>query len=67
VEAWEYILQDQQGPATRWEWKGWKPYDGIQLASERVNTKDKRRILFPVLDVPATVADSVFSSPEVPR
>lgn len=67
VEAWEYVLQDQQGAPTRWEWKGWKPYGGIQLAPERLNAKDKRRILFPVLDVPASLADSVFSSPEVPR
>jgi hypothetical protein len=67
VEGWEYVLQDQQGPPTRWEWKGWRPYGNIQLAPERVNAKDKRRILFPVLDAPASLADSVFSSPEPPR
>jgi hypothetical protein len=63
VERWEYVLQGEKGPATRWEWRGWKAYDGIKLAPERVNEKAKRRILFPVLDVPATIPDAVFESP----
>ncbi len=67
VEGWEYVLQDQKGPPTRWAWSGWRAYAGIQLAAERVNEKDRRRILFPVLDAPATVADGVFSSPDAPR
>jgi plasmid maintenance system killer protein len=67
VDRWEYILQDEKGPATRWEWRGWKGLGRIQLAPERVSGKGNRRILFPVLDVPATIADAVFTSPEAPR
>ncbi len=63
VERWEYILQDEKGPATRWDWKGWTAYGKVQLAAERVNEKAKRRILFPVLDLPASMADAVFTQP----
>jgi len=63
VDRWEYVLQGEKGPATRWEWKGWKAYGGIQLAPERVGEKAKRRILFPVLDVPASIPDAVFETP----
>ncbi len=67
VDRWDYILQDEKGPPTRWEWRGWKRFGGIQLAPERVNEKTKRRILFPVLDVPAAIVDTVFTSPEAVR
>ncbi|HET7291085.1 MAG TPA: hypothetical protein VFM88_01545 [Vicinamibacteria bacterium] len=67
VDRWEYILQDEKGPATRWDWRGWKRFGGIQLAPERVSDKTKRRILFPVLDVPAAIPDAVFTSPEAVR
>lgn len=60
VNRWEYVLQGEKGSPTRWDWKGWKAYGGIHLAPERVNEKDKRRILFPVLDVPASIPDAVF-------
>lgn len=63
VDRWEYILQDEKGPATRWDWRGWKSYGGIKLAPERVNAKAKRRILFPVLDVPAAIPDAMFEAP----
>lgn len=64
VERWEYVLQGEKGSPTRWDWKGWKAHGAIQLAPERVNEKDKRRILFPVLDVPASIDDAVFNSPD---
>jgi hypothetical protein len=67
VDRWEYILQDGQGPATRWEWRGWKRFGGIQLAPERVSEKTRDRILFPVLDAPLAIADAVFTSPEQVR
>jgi hypothetical protein len=67
VDRWEYILEGEKGPATRWEWRGWKRFGAIQLAPERLSEKTKRRILFPVLDVPATIADAVFTSPEPVR
>lgn len=67
VDRWEYILEGEKGPAARWEWRGWKRFGGIQLAPERVSEKTKRRILFPVLDAPATIPDVVFASPEAVR
>jgi hypothetical protein len=66
VDRWEYVLQGEKGPATRWEWRGWKAYGGIKLAPERVNEKAKRRILFPVLDVPASMPDALFEAPSGP-
>jgi plasmid maintenance system killer protein len=62
VDRWEYVLQDEKGGPTRWEWRGWRAYGAIQLAPERINEKAKRRILFPVLDVPASIPDTVFES-----
>ena len=56
-----------EGPATRWEWRGWKRVGGIQLAPERVSEKTRDRILFPVLDAPQAIADAVFTSPEQVR
>jgi len=63
VDRWEYILKGGPGPATRWDWKGWRRYGGIMLAPERLNPKDGARIHFPVLEVPETVPDSTFAEP----
>jgi hypothetical protein len=64
VDRWEFILQDQkpEGPPTRFEWSGWKKFGPIMLAADRMNEKDKTRIYFPTLDVPANVPDTVFTS-----
>lgn len=63
VDRWEFVLKGADTPPVPWNWSGWKPYGSIQLADERVNTNDGTRILFPVLDVPASVPDAVFTQP----
>jgi hypothetical protein len=65
VDRWDYVLQDYKpgDPATRWDWKGWRRYGKIMLAPERWSEKDRRRIHFPVLEVPEAVPDAVFTTP----
>ena len=63
VDRWEFVLKGADTPPVPWNWSGWKSYGSIQLADERVNVNDGTRILFPVLDVPASVPDAVFSQP----
>ncbi len=63
VDRWEFVLKGADTPPVPWSWSGWKPYGSIQLADERVNTNDGTRILFPVLAVPASVPDAVFTQP----
>jgi hypothetical protein len=65
VDRWDYILQDDKpdAPATSWDWKGWRRYGKILLAPDRVNEKDKRRIYFPVLEVPDAIPDAAFTAP----
>jgi hypothetical protein len=63
VDRWEFILQGEKGPAARFDWTGWKKMGAVMLAPERMNAKDKERIYFPVLDVPAAIPDAVFTSP----
>ena len=64
VDRWEYVLQDEKGPPTRFDWMGWKRYGNIMLSPEKVNTKEKERIFFPVLAIGDTMPDAVFTSPE---
>jgi hypothetical protein len=63
VDRWDYVLKGEQVPPTSWLWKGWTRKGNIMLAPERINDKDKRRIAFPVLDVPESVPDTVFTTP----
>jgi hypothetical protein len=63
VDRWEFVLKGADTPPVPWAWRGWKPHGQIQLADERVNLNDGTRIHFPVLDVPASVPDSVFTQP----
>jgi hypothetical protein len=63
VDRWDYILEGGKGPATTFLWKGWRAYDGIHLAPERVDPKKGTRIFFPVLEAPRSVPDSAFAPP----
>jgi len=63
VDRWEYVLQGQKGPPMTFDWSDWKRYGKIMLAPEKVNAKEKEKILFPVLVVPETIPDTVFTSP----
>ncbi len=63
VERWEFVLKGADTAPVRWDWSGWKTFGPIQLADERRNPMDGTRILFPVLDVPESVPDIVFTQP----
>jgi len=63
VDRCEFVLKGADTPPVPRGWSGWKSYGSIQLAHERVNPNDGTRILFPVLDVPASVPDAVFTQP----
>ena len=63
VDRWEFVLKGADTPPVPWNWSGWKSYGSIQLADDRVNPNDGTRIHFPVLDVPASVPDGVFTQP----
>src|SRR4029453_3485384 len=64
VDRWEFILQGEKGPGSRFDWSGWQRYGRIMLSPTRVNAKDKEKILFPVLAVLESMPDSVFKSPD---
>ena len=63
VDRWDFVLKGEPGPATTFEWKGWKAFGKIQLADDRRDPKSGRRIFFPVLETPASVEDAVFAQP----
>jgi hypothetical protein len=63
VDRWDFVLRGETTPPATFLWKGWTKKGGIMLAPERFNPKEGRRIAFPVMDVPAEVADSVFTNP----
>jgi hypothetical protein len=63
VDRWDFVLKGEQVPPTTFLWQGWTKKGNVMLAPERLNVKDKRRIAFPVLEVPETIPDSVFTTP----
>lgn len=63
VDRWDYVLKGEKGPATSFEWKGWKAFGRIQLADDRREPKSGRRIFFPVLETPASVDETAFTRP----
>ena len=63
VDRWDFVLKGEKKPPSTFTWEGWKAYGKIQLPNDHVNAKDKVRIHHPVLDAPASVADSTFTTP----
>jgi hypothetical protein len=63
VDKWDFVLKGENKPPSTFTWEGWKSYGKIQLANDHVSSKDKVRIHHPVLETPATVADTVFTTP----
>jgi hypothetical protein len=63
VDRWDFVLKGEKKPPSTFTWEGWKSYGKIKLASDHTSVKDKVRIHHPVLDAPATVADTVFTTP----
>jgi hypothetical protein len=63
VDRWDFVLEGEDVPPTTFLWKDWRKVGNVKLAGERVNTKDNRRLVFPVLETPASLPDPVFTSP----
>jgi hypothetical protein len=64
VDRWDFVLKGEDVPPTTFLWTGWRDVGGVKLAGERVNPKDKRKLVFPVLEAPASLPDRVFTSSE---
>ena len=62
VDRWDFVLKGESKPPASFSWKNWKEYGKIRLADDREGA-DGTRIYFPVLDVPGTVAETVFTNP----
>jgi hypothetical protein len=63
VDRWDFVLKGEDVPPTSFLWKDWRQVGNVKLAGERVNTKDNRRLVFPVLETPVALPDPVFTSP----
>jgi hypothetical protein len=63
VERWDFVLKGEDKPPASFSWKNWKAYGQIRLADDRVNLADGTRIHFPVLEVPGSVPEAVFTTP----
>ena len=63
VDRWDFVLKGEDVPPTTFHWKDWRTVGGVQLAAERVNPKDGFRLVFPVLEAPASLPDAVFTAP----
>lgn len=65
VDRWEYVLESQEPPPTVWEWRDWERYGaGIMLSSLRVRQSDGRELTLGPIEVPESLPESVFTSPE---
>ena len=63
VDRWDFVLKGEDKPPSSFSWKNWKTHGKIQLADDRVNLADGTRIYFPVLEVPQSLPETVFSTP----
>ena len=63
VDRWAYVLKGENKPPTTFTWQNWKKYGNVMLADDRRNPADGTRIYFPVLDVPGSLPDALFSAP----
>lgn len=73
MDRWAYFLEGTEGEpglerATPWAWSGWARVGRLWLASDRVQVggEDKRRIHFPVLDLPRRLDARLFEDPTLP-
>jgi hypothetical protein len=67
VDRWDFVLKGEDVPPTTFRWTDWKTVGQVKLAGERVNPKDNRKLVFPVLETPTSLPDSVFTSHEPVR
>ena len=63
VDRWDYVLKGESKPPTTFMWQNWKKYGSVMLADDRRNLADGTRIYFPVLEVPGSLPDALFTTP----
>lgn len=63
VDRWDYVLKGENKPPTTFTWQNWRKYGNVMLADDRRNPADGTRIYFPVLDVPGSVPEALFTTP----
>ena len=63
VDRWDYVLKGERKPPTTFTWQNWKKYGNVMLADDRRNPADDARIYFPVLEVPGSLPDVLFTAP----
>ncbi|MBW8874903.1 MAG: hypothetical protein JF614_08060 [Acidobacteria bacterium] len=66
MDRWAYLLESmpKEGPPTAWKWEGWQKYGNIMLAPHRVAVEGDHKLELGDISVPATLPDSVFTSPD---
>lgn len=66
MDRWAYILEsmDPAGPPTAWAWRGWARHGQILLAPERAQVGGDRKLMLDPVEVPAALADAVFTDPQ---
>jgi hypothetical protein len=63
VDRWDYVLKGESKPPTTFTWQNWRKYGTVMLADDRRNPADGTRIYFPVLEVPGSLPDALFTAP----
>ena len=60
---WQYVLNGSADPPTTVDWKDWRPFGGILLATEKPMMERPTVIRFENLSVSATREDALFKAP----
>ena len=66
MDRWAFVLEGQEPPARAYEWKPWRPYGGIMLATERIPLEGTRSIVFRDLAILDSLPESIFTSLDAP-
>lgn len=67
MDRWAFILEGQEPPARVYEWRPWRPYGEVMLATERIPIEGDRRIVFRDLAAPESLPGSLFTALEAPE
>jgi len=62
MDRWEFILQDQKGPPSTFDWVNWQNFQGIMLCTEMKSHKEPLRFLFRNVAVFYSMPDAPFTS-----
>ena len=66
MDRWAFILEQQEPPSRVYEWRDWRPYGTIMLATDRIPAEGERAIVFRDLATPSSLPESVFTSLDAP-